>query len=84
MSRDMPKPYIRASDVGTFLYCRRAWYLSQQDVPSVLEPERIKGSAFHLQHGDRVRAATRAAALARWCAMAALALFVVWLWMVTR
>lgn len=76
--------YIRASDIGTFLYCRRAWHLSQDGAPSQLEPERARGTAFHLRHGNRVRAAGRAGALAKWCAMAALILLAIGLSLVAR
>jgi hypothetical protein len=69
------RQYIRASEVGTFLYCRRAWHLSQGGAPSLLEAERARGRAFHLQHGRRVRAAVPAQRLARWCGAAALLLF---------
>ncbi len=69
--------YIRASDVGTFLYCRRAWHLSQQGAPSLLGAERAHGTAFHEQHGRRMQAAARAKRLARGCALAALLLFTV-------
>ena len=68
--------YIWASEVGTFLYCRRAWHLSRQGAPSLLEVERARGAAFHQQHGQRARAAPRARRLARWCALAALWLFI--------
>ena len=76
--------YIRASDVGTFLFCKRAWHLTQLGSASSLEPERARGAAFHERHGNRVRAASRAGTLARWCAAAALTLFVIGLWMLAR
>jgi hypothetical protein len=69
--------YIRGSEVGTFLYCRRAWHLGRHGAPSLLEAERARGTAFHHQHGQRARAAPRAGRLARWCALAALWLFLI-------
>jgi hypothetical protein len=76
--------YIRASDIGTFLYCKRAWHLSQQGAASQLETERAKGTAFHVQHGQNVQAAGRAGTLARWCGIAALVLLALWLLTVAR
>jgi hypothetical protein len=76
--------YIRASDIGTFLYCRRAWHLSREGAPSLLEMERAQGTAFHQQHGQRMQAAPRARRLARWCALAALLLFAIGLVLALR
>ena len=52
----MPDPYLSASDVNTFVFCRRALYLQQRGVASSLGEERAKGTAVHRQHGERVRA----------------------------
>lgn len=46
---------IRASEIGEYVYCRRAWWLHR----SVgLEPagreRRAQGAALHTQHGRRV------------------------------
>ena len=49
--------YIRASEIGTYVYCRRAWWLKQiagfepQDKATVW----AAGEAAHLQHGQQVR-----------------------------
>ncbi len=44
-------PYIRASDIGTFLYCQRAWWLTRI---IGLEPDarlrRQRGTRAHQQH----------------------------------
>jgi CRISPR/Cas system-associated exonuclease Cas4 (RecB family) len=51
------KPYIRASDIGHYVYCRRAWWLrrvagfEQEDIDGRLS----KGSAAHAKHGRTVR-----------------------------
>lgn len=53
-SEFMDQPYIRASEVGTFEFCRRSWQLSRQGAPSALAAERARGTAFHQQHGEHV------------------------------
>ena len=44
--------YVRASDVGTFLYCRRAWWLERVAGwhPGEL-PRRTRGTIAHQRHG---------------------------------
>ncbi len=44
--------YVRASDVGTFLYCRRAWWLERIVgwQPGEL-PRRARGTIAHQRHG---------------------------------
>lgn len=47
---------IRASEVGEYVYCRRAWWLGRV---VGLEPagrdRRARGVALHARHGRRVR-----------------------------
>ena len=45
---------IRASEIGAFLFCRRAWWYQSQDVPPKNQDELAGGNAFHRQHGQRV------------------------------
>jgi hypothetical protein len=66
--------YIRASEVGAFVYCKRNWHLARQNAPSRLEPERARGTQFHERHGQRIQSAARAGKLASWCAVAAVIL----------
>jgi hypothetical protein len=71
----MPREkYVTASELGSYLFCRRAWHLDQHGVPSTLEPERAAGVAFHHQHGQTVQAAGRARSMAPWFAIAAVVL----------
>ncbi len=50
-------PVIRASEIGAYLYCRRAWWYRKQGVESENQAEMATGSELHRQHGRRVIAA---------------------------
>lgn len=65
---------IRASEIGQYLFCARAWWLgSVEGMPSAHREEMDAGENAHRQHGRRVRAAVILQRLA-W-ALLALALF---------
>ena len=48
---------IRASEIGAYLYCRRAWWYRQQGVESENQAELASGTELHRQHGRKVFAA---------------------------
>ncbi len=49
---------IRASEVGSFLYCRRAWWYHKLGKPSSNQSQLDAGSEFHAQHGRLVARAS--------------------------
>lgn len=42
---------IRASEVGSYLYCKRAWWYQLQGIESSNQTEMAGGSAYHQEHG---------------------------------
>lgn len=64
---------IRASEIGEYVFCRRAWWLrAVQGYESANVRELEAGTATHLQHGRVVGAALTLRALALILLLAAL------------
>ncbi|MCB2213958.1 hypothetical protein KQH50_01045 [bacterium] len=45
---------INASDLGTFLYCRRAWWYRKQGTESENQAAMAAGTRRHAHHGRQV------------------------------
>lgn len=76
--------YRTASEAGAFLFCQRAWWFERQGAASDREPERMRGTAYHQQHGARVSATPRIQVLAHAALAIAVVLFLTGLWMSVR
>lgn len=67
---------IRASEIGSFLYCARAWWYQRQGIDSSNQVEMTAGSKLHHQHGRKVMASGLMRTLAVVLLMAALMMLV--------
>lgn len=53
----LPMRPIRSSEIGSYLYCRRAWWYRKTGVPSENQAELSAGTELHRRHGRKVMAA---------------------------
>ena len=53
----MSDRYVTASELKSFAFCRRAWFLERQGAESALVSERARGRADHVSHGGAVQQA---------------------------
>lgn len=52
------RDYISASEIGEFVYCRRAYWLAQQGEARTVSRAMTQGSAAHKQLNDQVEEVT--------------------------
>jgi hypothetical protein len=57
--------FITASEIGTWCFCSKAWYLQHLGHRSTLTKEQVTGTQFHEAHLQSLRAAHRQRAIAR-------------------
>ncbi len=69
---------IRASEVGSYLYCRRAWWYRQQGIQPGNQAEMSAGTELHRQHGRSVLASDFQRGLA-WLLFLAALILLAWL-----
>lgn len=67
---------IRASEVGSYLFCARAWWYQRKGVESSNRAEMTGGTELHRRHGRTVIAAGLMRSLAIILLLVALALLV--------
>lgn len=71
MARD--RSLVRASDIGAYTYCRRAWYLAQVRGVAHERPAQLaRGNEVHAQHGRHVRRAGQLQRVGVWLALVGL------------
>ena len=44
------KRTIRAAEIGSFIYCQRAWWYQRQKIKPINQDELTDGSDFHNEH----------------------------------
>ena len=78
----MPKqPYITASEIGTYCFCKRAWHLVKIGSPSASTHAREAGTTWHEAHSRRVATAARSRQVA--CAFGFVCIVLVFLLILT-
>lgn len=76
MIEHMSYSWIRASEIGEYVYCRRSWWLRRvRSVASINTTQMRAGTQHHVQHGRLVEKSIwlrRLAYVALFCAVAVL------------
>ena len=67
---------VRSSDIGSYLYCRRAWWYKKRGLKSENQAEMKTGTEIHESHGREVVAAGLMRTLAIILLLAALVMMV--------
>jgi hypothetical protein len=75
---------VRASEIGTYIFCKRAWWYALRGYPSSNQTELAAGQELHKRHGQSVISTGCLRAAAYFLLLAALGLltaYVVWLFL---
>lgn len=75
----MRKRTIRASEIGTYLFCKRAWWYQLQGKESENQQEMAGGFAYHRRHGHSVLQAQLLKVAAWILLITAFVLIIIWL-----
>lgn len=67
---------IRSSEIGTYLFCKRAWWYKRNGEESANRAEMTAGTEMHQQHGRKVIVAGLTRTLAVILVLVAVVLFV--------
>ena len=67
---------IRASEVGSYIYCARAWWYQRKGIESANTAEMTAGTDLHRRHGRQVILSSVTRTLALILLLAALVLLV--------
>ncbi len=70
---------IRASEIGTYQYCNRAWWYQLQGYAPDNQLELAKGREFHTRHAYTVTSAGCVQALAYTLVLVAILSAIIWL-----
>ena len=70
---------LRASEIGSYSYCQRAWWYALQGAESQNQAELAGGSEYHVRHGRSVLTAGCLKTLAYSFLLLALAALTIWL-----
>ena len=76
MCYTLEMPVIRSSDIGNYLYCRRAWWYRHQGYKSDNQAELASGTELHRKHGRKVMASGLNRAIGLFLLLTALTLLV--------
>ena len=49
------KRTVRASEIGTFVYCQRAWWYQRQKTQPINDKELADGISYHKEHAQKTR-----------------------------
>jgi hypothetical protein len=84
MNNSRSTEIIRASEIGLYVFCARAWRLKMEGYESQNKAAMEVGSEAHQRHGARVVASVRARQLSIVLFIAAAVMLVLWLWLLVK